>query len=322
LNYLEIFGSPVSQGDQGLDPRWGGFSSALDARGFWSSLKDVAIFIDFSVSPRSIYRLWTLRNHTKVLVRVEPRSVNPGQFTMLVQNLFDICIDEESVATGTANFSWCAGFDFELEPETSSGRQYLLGALMGRKISFFGKSQYHMRTWILNSLTSSGVDVIFAGRGWQDGPASLLKTLVRAFIVNFIFRLPFLSLNKVLQSVNKPKVKFFGEVQRPKDFYGEVKVALVLENEEGALSEKLFDAISAGCSVVYMGRPFPKIPGVLQLKEGFTIMQIIEFLEGAESLTINQIREAQNVLRALIQDSQSSFDSLVDIILRKAGVRD
>jgi hypothetical protein len=320
LNFLQIFGKTVKESQIYEEKRWGTFILELEKHHFWTSSAEIAIFVDFSVNPRSLFLLLTLRKHRKVLVRVEPQSVNPGQFTRFVSRLFDFCIDEASVTKGRANFTWNAGFDFpsdELIGEMV--RPYQVGALMGRKVSFFKLSQYHIRAKILNSLSIADISVCFAGRGWSENPLFLAKAVLRAFVVNASFGLPFLSPQKVLQAVRAPRVDYLGEFSLPQQFYKGVGVALVVENEHNALSEKIFDAVAAGCSVIYLGRPIPISPNILQINQDFDTSEIVNFVLANCHVGPVDLARSREVLEELNPSADESFKMLADLIMKKVN---
>jgi hypothetical protein len=315
MNFLQVFGESVSQGQGYSQSRWVKFVSALDSSGFWATENQVAVFIDLNLSPFTLYQLIKLRNHQKILVRVEPRSVNPVQFTKCVRRYFDLCIDELSVSDGNAELTWPAGFDLESAPAEDSQRRYQVGALIGQKISFYKDSQYHLRVRLLEALQREKVKVCYAGRGWNRGGIHKAKAIARALFLNYFFRLPFLNPRDSITGLRKPRLPYLGEFHFPSEFYKTVKVALVVENESLAVSEKIFEALGSDCSVVYLGKPLPKMPSVLQIDSSTRIEEIVDFINLESSRYPSALERSRETLRANVMSSRDSFELLATIVM-------
>lgn len=316
MNFLQVFGESVSRGQAFSQSRWGYFVSALDSAGFWATKHKVAVFVDLNLSPVTIWRLIRLRNHEKILVRVEPRSVNPVQFTKFLRRHFQLCIDEASISDGTTQLTWPAGFDLESGPVENSQRRYQVGALIGQKISFYRGSQYHRRVQLLEALQREKVQVCFAGKGWDQGEIHRTKAIARALFLNCSFRLPFLNFRNAITGLRKPRVPYLGAVPLSSEFYKTVNVALVVENESSAVSEKIFEALGSDCSVIYLGKPLPKMPSVLQIDSSTRIEQIVDFINLDASRHPSALERSRETLRANVMSSRDSLQLLATLVMK------
>lgn len=123
------------------------------------------------------------------------------------------------------------------------------------KFSFVPGNLYKFRTDVLRSLSSAGIPVELAGKNWQKG---LLWSVKQQFLA-----LGFLVKNRQrfqLSNVQLPLrpsklIHLHGRVPNAIEFLKGHDFAIVIENDPNYISEKLMNAILAGCIPLFVGPP-------------------------------------------------------------------
>lgn len=229
---------------------------------------ELVICVDVNRAALRLLRSMRFRNTKKVLVASEPCVVEPLNCDPKVLKVFDkvLMIGRPDQRP---HLPW-PQYPFE-NPSTklkqNSGKAILI---QSRKYSFVKGQLYSLRA----RLAASDERVYVVGRGWTE---TWYRTLGRLMI----------ELGRALRSgVTVDWQTFASGFQTPINLLGpedsknvamqDFKVAVVIENSQEYMSEKLFDAFVGGCIPVYVGpalTPFG-IPPSLYVRADATLESI------------------------------------------------
>lgn len=120
--------------------------------------------------------------------------------------------------------------------------------VQGNKISARKGELYSLRRKVIQGLKE---DIDLYGTNWNKGigfdwshwSVSALNSNPREISLNSI------------SGLGRHYVNYFGETSHKRATLVDYRLAIVIENSSDFVSEKLFDAVSAGCLVVYVGPP-------------------------------------------------------------------
>lgn len=135
------------------------------------------------------------------------------------------------------------------EPQVEVKREKKAVVINADKWSFVSGQLY----WLRASISAKSDDVIVYGHGWNRNifvrlshrAYELLRTIKSGVIPN---------LKGLIFLASTPRL-YLGTVQDKIATMSKYKVALVIENSQELMTEKLFDAWFAGCVPVYVGPP-------------------------------------------------------------------
>jgi hypothetical protein len=293
-------------------PRWASFFKNLEKSNFWSNQGPKAVFVDFKLNFTSIGVLLSTKRESRILVQVEPVSVNPFQYTKVVARLFSVIIAERcNSASSISSNSWTAGFDFEEKIDNQKNVQ--VGLLIGNKHSFVEGSQYHLRRMYFDTIDKAGFDIRVAGRDWDLANWKIqIKKVIE--LSRAILSLRNLRKNWLKDFWGDPwKPPCIGSPESSSQFWSRVSVALIIENEGNQISEKIFEALSQGCAVLYIGTKLPPISSILQMEERTSSEEIAKFIQRFPNGNPD-IDDSKVVLRSVVPDSETGFRELVRMI--------
>lgn len=313
---LFLFGKEVLAGEAVGDRRWEMLVSNLERMGFWRS-GPVVVFVDFRINVRNIVFLLRRKRAIRVLVQVEPRSVNPWQFSWVSKVLFSHFICDADFAYRFSNaHEWSPGFDVDFSRPLEGDRTASVGMLAGNKFSFVKGSQYGLRKKILKSIKAEGIEVVLGGRGWGRSKWTQAIKAVVELLRPFGSGVPYLNFSSFLnQFAPFHEVPYVGEVSESHEFWETVDFAVVVENEQGVMSEKLFEATSAGCGLIYVGKSLGASPYALQLSESLDSRRIMEFLKHFPREFEEVRRVNSNWLAESVPSCRNSFENLAEKIM-------
>lgn len=152
-----------------------------------------------------------------------------------------------------------------------SEREEQVGVIAANKCSLAKTEQYHLRRQIMMRLFDSNIPFALYGNHWSRkdnirqisiATAGYLSRAARTgpggFAAGF-WRIRHLSAPSYWRSV--PADHYHGRSTDVVETYRRLRFALVVENDSTFTSEKAFDALDAGCLVLYVGEgttPFPR----------------------------------------------------------------
>ena len=188
-------------------------------------------------------------NKYSVLLRSEPPCVLPDAYEPRIAPLYNRIITFGKIGgndTSPWPQYWNVSDSLRISAERKNQRVALVNA---NKLSLFPSELYSLRRQIIAN--SNSLDLF--GDGWNDSKLTRIRTLIielrKQAIVGSLSKMPHAQLwFKRWPNAESPENKFLT--------LQDYKVNLVIENDPSYLSEKLFDAFSAGCIPVYVG---PKI---------------------------------------------------------------
>jgi len=164
-------------------------------------------------------------------------------------------------------------------------RELKIAMIQANKYSAHKDAMYALRRRAIWKLGEKGFLKLY-GKDWKSSPLLNLRKWVsnarRQKVQNISLNIGTIS--------RPPSGVYVGEVLDKNSTYKSFQIALVIENSLDYLSEKLFDAVSAGCVVVYVGAPlgadFTGMPQILLPKP--TLLDIEQAIYQVMNLTDEQ----------------------------------
>lgn len=248
-----------------LGPKWSIFIDELDAQGYSLVLpsmanKDVPIIvIDATPSVLLDIRRLGLNRKRCTLLRVEPRAVNPFQYQVKMKRYFSqtFCPTEDQVTLDSDRI-WQSGYlsaKFSPSPKATQSlgsRTFSFGMINQNKFSCVDGELYDLRRKVIGEFAKKRLPLSVAGKDWQRNLVWFyLKYAYAAFIAIRAGLVPIFRYQNSLRKLEG--ISFVGRVESEIDYLSDCEVALVIENEQTYASEKLLNALLAGCKVVYVG---------------------------------------------------------------------
>jgi len=247
-------------------------NSALEA--------DIFLALDYLKADNRALVQRKQKNKFNILFRSEPRCVIPDAFVESNLIQFDAVLSYGATKDITNRENWAQywpnklfAFD-DLVPRAESA--VLVNA---NKLSLTPSELYSLRRECINKLSF----VRLYGEGWNLGLVAKLKTLaieIRKNSVGNLFRYP---VHGRLWFHHWPET--VAPLDKLKTLSG-FRYCLVIENDPNYMSEKLFDALFAGCIPIYVGPPISDygIPDGLVIQAGASVSDIASAYEKAKAV--------------------------------------
>lgn len=207
----------------------------LSGRFSIQGLEAKSLVLDY-VAPSKLRR----KKDSLILLRFEGPTSSPlshsRSYTRMFESIFDV--------GSKANFPWpLKDISFTDEQQRRISRGVMI---LGNKLSFSKSEFYSLRRQIALNLPS--LDLF--GTDWQMGFSQKIVTFCKALALSVLGR-------NFKVSAAQYWFRSFPSSAIPIDskslVYSRYKVALVVENDASRVTEKLFDALAAGCIVIYVG---------------------------------------------------------------------
>lgn len=228
--------------------------------------------------------------NNRLLFALEPRAVSPAQYTMRVRQEYGTTVVQSRRQTLSPhdvvkNFG-------PLGAETivrRANRIHQVGIVNENKFSFVQGNLYKTRINYVKSLCAEGVEVRLAGKNWDRNIWWQIKHQIFAFGVCILAKskLEFRSATLPLRKIKN--LHLAGRVESAVEFLSACEFALVIENDPDYVSEKLFNAVEAGCVPLYLGPPLaefgipPEIAVPLNGTRNDALNSILYLSESAKS---------------------------------------
>lgn len=225
---------------------------------------DFLVVVDMNRDSKRVIEHFKLEQKRCILIRQEPHVVCPANYSASTIALFGKIIDVGRVCPESTLSIPCPQVWPEALPDPGSmtSRNVSTPVLMNaNKMSFIRGELYSLRRVIIHR---QAVDLY--GPRWDSTGLARLKTLAGELAI-------------CLRSFRKPSPKsiakwfrrhprYLGLAADKISVYSGYKVVLAIENSREYVSEKLLDAIFAGCIPVYVGPPLDDfgIPDALVVK--------------------------------------------------------
>ena len=258
--------------------------------------------------------LETGRAPLKILIRVEPPSVYPNQYTYAVESKYDMLLSPGNINSDEENFlRW--PYAYHLNPSAPSATTTSVREVLRTNM---GSGVYSYENWITRPITFS---MIAANKISPNGTGNyaLRRKLASYDSSDFLqvygalwnaslrakLRYRFGVLKFAVESKSDYQIQsiFHGLSQRFKNAIGQVydkhsiilnsKFSVVVENSDDYVSEKLLDAIMGGSIPIYYGPNLSKTgipedlvvrcsrehPELHRVQSAFTRQKVEEWLE-------------------------------------------
>lgn len=282
--------------ERNFESRWGLLAKTICGDDFqlaydWNSETWAAVFIDFhEIDFERLQR--NPFNGPKILILVEPPSVNSFQYNRKRIDLFD------EVFTFSLETAQLYGVRYvrymtptrTWELSMRETRRPKFGIISANKNSLHPKSLYKYRRQAICNLSHSELDFVYAGFGWDS---SRLQDLIDDIRLFRYLRRSFSKFNLThIRAFEKSRSKrnYVGVVASKQNFLADLDVEICIENCQDELSEKLFDSIQAHVVPVYRGVSLQKygIPEEIVFLAPCNPKKLVEFLS---SITAEEINE-------------------------------
>ncbi len=249
----------------------------------------------------------------------EPKAVNPLQHTEFIRQFFGVCYVFSLAQVGKRGvFVEGGGFNPERQIGESpliaktidSESKVAISVAAGDKQSLQAGSLYWLRRDAMSALVKIGLEVRLAGPFWEEGLVFRLKQLAHSFlqavISGSIPRIHLARPSKFVSARRGNNFKYVGFVGDEIEFYRRSNLVLIIENDLGSLSEKLFSAICSGRQVIYAGASEAK--GLPNLGSVFFAEPTVDSITNVVEHLMRQDKTVSQVdFRALQNRSFESF---------------
>ena len=344
LNLYLSGSAPVDFGTDGS----GGFNNpllrAMAKNGFrLAKFNDAQVHVYVNHKSEAWGRPFKDRAVFRVLIRTEPFSVFPAQYKARVENKYDLIIttglpegEHEKFINlphpykkmSNPNFPWQSNHEnLETSPEANSGfhdltqwqnRPIFMSLIAANKVSSTEDSNYALRRQFAKASVENNL-MIFGGL-WND---SLVARIHHRLGVGL----------HALRNGTIPNLKdLYGELHLKYENYmgapedkqvvmRESKFALVIENSDTYVSEKLFDALIAGSIPIYFGPDLSKYGIsednlVIRHHEGLNQLKF-----QLESMSVDEISLRLNTIQKFVHSTKFTAEWEASTIFSKIAIK-
>ena len=249
------------------------------------------------------------------LIRLEPEAVHPIQYLETIRDLYG-CIITPGEAIYDSDKEKFIGWPFEIQknpaqptlefPKLNSvinspgffdkfalenweKRLNKFHLIAANKVSPTRQSNYQLRRNIAAGVPPEFIDVY--GPFWNDG--IIKKVLHRLGVFKFALKnRVWINPVSIYGNLFQKYPNYCGKVEDKLETAQNYRFALVIENSNSYTSEKLLDAILAGCICLYVGPPISKtgLPEDVAIQFSGNISQIKDLLTNIDLLKVeNQL---------------------------------
>ncbi len=252
-----------------LDPKWKVFPSILSGKGI--SVVPVGDsssthYFALEHSDKSLSKIDKIvdRKHRHLII-VEPKAVHPRQYIESVRNNYGhVLALSRRHLFGAEGEIWHGGHidipsNVISEVEISKNfyrKPKTIGLINENKFSLIPGSLYKKRYLVIKEFLERDQEFHLAGRNWGKGNIwSLAKNIHAGTMALRSQQIPRLNECRLSLDIDNPLLKYHGRVSSQLEFLRSLVFAVVIENEPTYLTEKLLNAIIAGCVPLFLGPP-------------------------------------------------------------------
>jgi|688.fasta_scaffold52693_5 hypothetical protein len=284
-----------------IDPKWREFPKLLIDSGLNLVACESEIqnhHFDLEAYPHTLKFFGkSLDTKHRTLIRVEPVVVNPFQYQPSVENKYgNIIVISPCEAKTDRYIYWESGYiDFNLIKPTNTQLRSGTGMINNNKFSFVVGSNYKLRKKIIELFVANDKLFKLAGKDWDKKIFWYLRKQASALLrVNLALSQVSPSQFQLPLSCNSSNFKYFGRVESVISFLSECKFAVVIENDSTYVSEKLLNAVIAGCVPIYHGPPLQSygIPSSIAINLSDCSLDFLKAVETTSEFNCNQIIKA------------------------------
>jgi len=240
------------------------------------SKADIFLNFDSLKTPQKLY------DAKYVLIRSEPEIVLPECYRIRNLARFDTIIDvgkPDNINHSTIKHPQ----NLEIVFNNSDQREDRLVLINSNLFSLRKGELYSLRREII--FNYNVVDLY--GYGWNKNIFSKLKVVLTE-VKNLYVNPTKINLSKQISFFRK-NLNQRGSVVNKKEILSKYKYALIIENSQTYLSEKLFDALTSSCIPIYVGADLNKfnIPNFLYMKAEPNLDSIIRAFQDSKDVDYN-----------------------------------
>lgn len=265
----------------------------------------------------------------RTLIRVEPIVVNPYQYQIGIEEKYGkIVVISPNELKSAKNLYWESGYiDFENLETFPNQSETGIAIINERKFSFIQGSNYKLRQRVIEEFLRNEQPIKLAGKNWNQTLTWDLKKQVFAAlqglkdnkgIVLSQFQFPL--------RVKSPWLEYAGRVSSARKFLSQSKFAIVIENDSTYVSEKLLNALIAGCIPLYEGPKLSDygIPSKVAIEVGTSPAKFLHAVAAYSDCELKEVRETgQEWISSLEARKRWSvnegFKRLIEIIKIRAS---
>ena len=269
-----IYAADRSQSGDRLMPF---FASELSHRGFvFTDTDSFDYLICVNHSPKDLMH-FLKRSESKsraILIRTEPKAVYPSQYKKRVTEKYGIVLSPGRINSDSVPFiPWPYQLNFnpqipslgslnlnssirDLLEESDSDlarwykRPIRIVMINANKVSPTSKSNYSLRRKYAKLLSSSGLQIY--GDLWNSKLVDKIHHRVRVLLFN-LRRFYFPNLKEIYGNLHWRFEGYKGTIHNKFEILKNSRFALIIENDNEIITEKLFDALLFGCVPIYVG---------------------------------------------------------------------
>lgn len=242
--------------------RWESFIDAIKKSGYVTRPVSATSVSRFIAIDHSWKHLLTIRKQVpkmhRVLVLREGPVVRPDQYYKIVLKRYGAIYSCSSVAvSGVRLIPYTDGFlprqgKIGLK---QSNESHSLCIVNTNKFSLHPLSNYSFRQKVIAAAAAAGFAVSIAGAGWSLKFRGYIFQQVKSALDSMIRFGPIdiKQFRKPLHTHITTKISIHGFVSDHISFMKDHDFALVIENDSSRITEKIFDAVHAGCIPIYFG---------------------------------------------------------------------
>lgn len=251
----------------------------------------------------------------KVLIRTEPSVVSPYSYNPKFLAAFDLVLSMGTIEPLSGQvMGWPQEFgqrdNFSLTK--FSDRLDRAVQVSGDKISFVAGELYSLRRQTNLAIP----DLVLLGSGWGRGIHVKGLRAIKELLTALMERVD-LSPSATRNFFRRPQ-NYLGIVENKLDSISSFKYSLVIENQATYVSEKVFDALFAGCIPIYVGPELKKFgfppglvievePNISSIREGMASARGTDATKW-ERLRLDFLNDPATILR---WKSKNVYDDVI-----------
>ena len=264
-------------------------------------LSDIFIALDHSESDRLLLLERKKLGKFSVLFRSEPRCVLPAAYKTKTEDLYDTIISFGKPTSFERSSHWPQYWlKEELFEKSVEHRSERIAMINANKLNLSKFEMYTLRRMCAVEIES--IDLY--GESWNSSAMSKSKTLIIEILKDPIRHLFSMRNHLRYWFRNWPETIAPSSKQEVLRTY---KYTLVIENDRTYMSEKLFDALIAGCIPVYVGPSVLDygIPKNLVIEVEPTVKSVASGIEAAKRIDFVAFQESLDLWLSLETTEQN-----------------
>ena len=279
-----------------------------------------------------------------ILIRTEPKSVYPAQYTNKIENLYGLVISQSLIKENfdVTNFMHHAytfqamhggpsfsdpslellfnesEFHLKFNSKSWEFREKKIVMLASNKFSPVKNSGYSIRRKIAKIYKDCELLEIY-GMNWNS--PFIYKLYLFLAMVKFNISsgfLPALNLNQI-KKIKSTSIK--GRIANKLELLNSSQFLIIVENSPDCLTEKIFDAFFCGVIPIYCGADLTKvgIPNSTYIKLNWDLSNLKEIIDSLHTLDVqNYLTSIFNFIRSdqfwLVWTEKAAYTKIVDRI--------